>query len=250
MNLEKKQKFQISMSIVMLILVFAITWQIKGVRKNNAVQSQISNRIETLQQDYKAELEKNEKLLQQISELQTDLVKYREQVTESGGAAKILKEELSRAETIAGLTDVSGSGIIVTIKDGTSQNMGNNIVYNDGYGIVHNTYLLTILNELRASGAEALSINDERILATSEVRCAGPTVSVNNTKQAAPFEIKAIGNPDTLENALRMPGGAVDEAGFYGIDVTIRRSNKLLIKKYTGASTFKYAQEVKPEVTE
>ena len=132
MNLEKKQKFQISMSIVLLILVFAMTWQIKGVRKNNAVQSQISNRIETLQQDYKAELEKNEKLLQQIAELQTDLIKYREQVTESGGAAKILKEELNRAETIAGLTDVSGSGIIVTIKDGTSQNLGNNIVYDDG----------------------------------------------------------------------------------------------------------------------
>ena len=123
-------------------------------------------------------------------------------------------------------------------------------MYNDGYGIVHDTYLLTILNELRASGAEALSINDERILATSEIRCAGPTVSINNTKLAAPFEIKAIGNADTLENALRMPGGAIDEAGFYGIDVTIKKSNKLLIKKYTGAETFKFAQTVEPEVTE
>lgn len=249
MNLEKKQKFQISISIVVLILVFAMTWQIKGVRKTNTVQGQMSNRIETLQQDYKTELEKNEKLLQQIIELQNDLTKYREQVTESGGAAKILKEELTRAETIAGLTDVSGSGIIVTITDGSSQNIGG-IVQDDGYGIVHDSYLLTILNELRASGAEALSLNDERILATSEIRCVGPTVSVNNTKQAAPFEIKVIGNPDTLENALRMPGGVVEQAGFYGVDVNIKKSNKLLVKKYTGASTFKYAQVVEPEVTE
>lgn len=247
MNIEKKQKFQISMSIVILILVFAVTWQIKGVRKKNAVESQISNRVETLQQDYKAELEKNEMLLQQLSELQTDLAKYREQVTESGGAAKILKEELQRAETIAGLTDVSGTGIIITIKDGSGQGVGN-IVYDDGYGIVHDSYLLTILNELRASGSEALSLNNERILATSEIRCVGPTVSVNNTKQAAPFEIKAIGNPDTLENALRMPGGAIEQAGFYGVEVTIKKSNKLLVKKYTGASTFKYAQPVEPEV--
>lgn len=247
-NLEKKQKFQISMSIVILILVFAVTWQIKGVRKTNAVESQISNRIETLQQDYKSELEKNEKLLQQIIELQNDLTKYREQVTQSGGVAKILKEELTRAETIAGLTDVSGNGVIVTIKDG-GQGVGN-IVYDDGYGIVHDSYLLTILNELRASGAEALSLNNERILATSEIRCVGPTVSVNNTKQAAPFEIKAIGNADTLENALRMPGGAVEQAAFYGVEVSIKKSNKLLIKKYTGASTFKYAQTVEPEVTE
>jgi uncharacterized protein YlxW (UPF0749 family) len=247
--LEKKQKFQISMSILLLILVFAVTWQVKGVRKMNAVQSQISNRVETLQQDYKAELEKNEKLLQQILELQNDLTKYREQVTQSGGAAKILKEELSRAETIAGLTDVTGSGVVVTIKDGTNQNT-NNIFYDDGYGIVHDSYLLTILNELRASGAEALSLNNERILATSEIRCVGPTVSVNNTKQAAPFEIRAIGNPDTLESALKMPGGAIEQATFYGVEVSIKKSNKLLIKKYAGASTFKYAQAVEPEVAE
>ncbi len=250
MILEKKQKFQISMSIVILILVFAVTWQIKGVRKNNAVEGQFSKRIETLQSDYKAELDKNEKLLQQVLELQNDLTKYREQVSESGGAAKILKEELNRAETIAGLTDVTGKGIIVTIKDGNTQGVGNNIVYDDGYGIVHDSYLLTILNELRASGAEALSINDERILATSEIRCVGPTVSVNNTKLAAPFEIKAIGDPDTLENALRMPGGAIEQSAFYGVDVTIKRSNKLLIKKYAGASTFKYVQAVEPEVKE
>lgn len=249
MKLDRKNKFQIAMSMVILILVFAITWQIKGVRKNNAVESQISNRIETLQKDYKAELDKNEKLMQQIGELQTDLAKYREQVAESGGAAKILKEELNRAETIAGLTDVSGNGIIVTLKDGSDQLVGN-VTYDDGYGIVHDSYILTILNELRASGAEAISINDERILATSEIRCAGPTVSVNNTKLAAPFEIKAIGNSDTLENALRMPGGAIEQSVFYGIDVTIKKSNNLLIKKYSGATTFKYATVVETEVTE
>jgi len=249
MEWNKKQKFQLAMAIMVFVLVFAITWQIKGVRKTNAVESQISNRVETLQQDYKAELEKNEDLLQQVLELQNDLAKYREQITESGGATKILKEELNRAETMAGLTDVTGSGIIVVIKDGSGQNP-DSALYSDGYGIVHDAYLLTILNELRAAGAEALSINDERILATSEIRCAGPTVSINNTKLAAPFEVKVIGNPDTLENALRMPGGAIDEAGFYGIDVTIKKSNKLLIKKYTGAGTFKYAQTAQVEVTE
>ena len=249
MNWTKKQKFQISMSVMVFILVFAVTWQIKGVRKTNAVESQISNRVETLQKDYKAELEKNEDLLQQIVELQNDLAKYREQVSENGGATKILKEELNRAETIAGLTDVTGSGIIVTLKDGGSQS-ADTILYDDGYGIVHDSYILTILNELRASGAEAISINDERILATSEIRCVGPTVSVNNTKVAAPFEIKAIGNPETLENALRMPGGAVEQSVFYGVDVTIKKSNKLLIKKHTGTSSFKYAQPVEPEVAE
>ncbi len=249
MRWTKKQKFRASMSFMIFILVFAITWQIKGVRKNNAVDSQISKRVETLQQDLKTELEKNENYLQQIVQLQNDLSKYREQVTESGGATKILKEELNRAETIAGLTDVSGNGIIVTVKDASRQN-AEDMVFEDGMGIVHDVYILTILNELRAAGAEALSVNDERILATSEVRCAGPTVSINNTKVAAPYEIKAIGNTETLESALRMPGGALEQASYYGVDVSIKKSNKLLVKKHTGTTNFKYAQIVEPEVTE
>ena len=251
MRLDKKQKFQLSMSFVILILAFAITWQIKGVKKNNAVENQVSKRVETRQQDYKNELEKNEKLLQQIIELQSDLTKYREQVTQSGGVEKILKGELNRAEMAAGLTDVTGSGIIVTLKDGskTGQSVGG-IAYDEGYGIVHDSYVLMFLNELRAAGAEAMAINDERILATSEIRCAGPTISINNTKKAAPFEIKVIGEPDTLENALKMPGGAVDQAAFYGIDVSVKKSNKLLIKKYAGASTFKYAEPAETEVSE
>lgn len=248
---DKKQKFQLSMSFVILILVFGVTWQIKGVKKNNAVENQLSNRVETLQQDYKNEMEKNENLMQQIIELQNDLTKYREEVTQSGGVAKILKEELGRAEMVAGLTDVTGSGVIVTLKDGSTANQGvGNIVSDSGYGIVHDSYVLMFLNELRAAGAEALAINDERILATSEIRCAGPTISINNTKKAAPFEIKVIGDPDTLENALRMPGGAVDQSVFYGIDVSIKKSNKLIIKKYTGATTTKYAKVYEVEVTE
>ena len=244
---QRKLRFQLPVSIVVLVLVFGITWQIKGVKKNSAVESQISTRIETLQNDYKKELEKNEALLEQVIELQGDIAKYRDQVTQSGGAAEILKTELNRAEMIAGLTDVEGSGITVTLKDGTTTSGTGTVVYDEAYGIVHDSYVLMFLNELRAAGAEALSINDERILATSEIRCAGPTISINNTKKAAPFEIKAIGEPDTLENALKMPGGAIDQMKFYGIDISVKRSNNLVIKKYTGSSTYKYASPVKEE---
>ena len=249
---RKKMGFQIPVSIVVFVLVFGITWQIKGVRKNSAVDSQISTRIETLQNDYKKELEKNEDLLTQIVELQGDIAKYREQASQNGDATEILKTEVNRAEMVAGLTDVEGTGITVTLKDGTAQNAGTTgtVIMDENYGIVHDSYVLMFLNELRAAGAEALSINDERILATSEIRCAGPTISINNTKKAAPFEIKAIGDPDTLENALKMPGGAVEQMKFYGIDITIKRSNKLIIKKYTGSSTYKYASPVTTEGVE
>ena len=65
--------------------------------------------------------------------------------------------------------------------------------------IIHDDDLLRVINELRAAGAEAIAINGERIVAMSEIRCAGPTLSVNNNRSAPPYEIKAIGNPNNLE---------------------------------------------------
>ncbi len=158
-------------------------------------------------------------------------------------ATELIRADLAKAEMFAGLTDVEGAGIIVELRDSSSTQSGtvDGFVMDSSFGIVHDDQILMFLNELRASGAEALSLNDERIVAMSEIRCAGPTVSVNNTKKGTPFVIKAIGDPDTLESALRISGGAIDQVGLYGIEVTIKREDTVSIGKYTGATTFKYA---------
>ena len=213
------------------------------------MDTQLSNRVDVLQQEYKNELEKNEDLLDQISTLQNDIARYRAQISEEGGAAKLLQEDLARAETVAGLTDVVGNGIVVTLNDGQTTQLPEGIV-TDGYGIVHDSFILTLLNEIRAAGAEAISINDERVLATTEIRCVGPTISINNVKKAAPFEIKVIGDPETLENALKMPGGVMEQAVYYGIDMSVKKSTAVLIGKHVGMVSFKYAQSVESEVEE
>ncbi len=248
--MNKKQKFQITLSLMIFVLVALITWQIKGVRKNTAVESQISNRVDVLQSELKTTLDKNQDLMEQIAVLQNDVARYRAQITEDDGVTAILKEDLLRAETVAGMTDLVGNGVVITVNDGNPSQLPEGIVADSGYGIVHDSYILSLLNELRSAGAEAISINDERILSMSEIRCAGPTISINNTKKAAPFEIKVIGDPETLENALKMPGGAVEQSSFYGIDLSIKKSNNVIVKKYTGIVSFKHAQNVTTEVTE
>lgn len=247
--MNKKQKFQVSLSILIFFIVTLVTWQIKGVKKNNDVEGQLSDRVIKLQKDYQTEYEKNEDLLAQIAALQDDITRYRDQITEDGGATKLLREDLDRAETIAGLTDVKGKGIVVTVKDGTLNSMPDDVIVDPGYGIVHDTYILTLLNELRAAGAEAISINDERVLSMTEIRCAGPTISINNIKKAAPFEIKAIGDPVTLEDALKLPGGAIQQADIYGIECQIEQKDAVLVKKHTGVVTFDYAEKVVPGVS-
>lgn len=107
--------------------------------------------------------------------------------------------------------------------------------------LVHDEDLLKVINELRAAGAEAISINGQRLTATSEIRCAGPTVSVNNVRSAPPFEIRAIGSINDLENAINMRGGVADTLKVWGINMTLQSSDNVWIPAYKNPISYKYA---------
>jgi uncharacterized protein YlxW (UPF0749 family) len=97
--------------------------------------------------------------------------------SKSSDYSKLLAKQLERAEIMAGLTAVEGSGIIVTLRDSTTQSTNTT---DPNLYVVHDTDILWIINELRDAGAEAIQLNGERIISTTEIRCAGSTVSVNN----------------------------------------------------------------------
>ena len=98
-------------------------------------------------------------------------------------------------------------------------------------------------DELRAAGAEAISVNGQRLTGVSEIRCAGPTLSVNNVRSSAPFEIRAIGEKKSLENSLRMRGGVVETLGVWGIQLDITASDDVYIPPYRGSIRQTYAHE-------
>ncbi len=139
----------------------------------------------------------------------------------------------------SGACPVTGPGVVLTIADSDEKavNFSNPNVY-----VVHDEDMLNIINELRAAGAEAISLNGHRLVATSEIRCAGPTISVNNERSGPPFVIKAIGNPKTMVAALKMRGGIVETLSVWGIKVAIKMQDKIVIPAYTKNGTFRYAR--------
>ena len=108
------------------------------------------------------------------------------------------------AKFLAGLTAVKGPGIIVTLNDSKNPFPSG---LPPGYAppnIIHDTDINQVVNELKAAGAEAVSVNDQRLVAVSPVRCAGPTVFVNNTqRRPRRYIIKAIGDPKTLADGAQ-----------------------------------------------
>lgn len=112
---------------------------------------------------------------------------------------KTYHDSINSLKANAGLTDVKGEGITVVVSDSINASSD---VYNSTF-VVHDTTLMQLVNDLKLAGAEAISVNDERIVAMTEFFCVGPAVKVNGTKLFAPFIIKAVGVPSKLETAVR-----------------------------------------------
>lgn len=173
---------------------------------------------------------------EQIQQLRAEVDKLREQLREYEGAmaegrtaTEEMAAELNRLRVLAGLTRVRGSGIVVWLKDADKPPPAPNPEVGMELGIVHDTDLLLLVNELRAAGAEAIAINDQRVVTTTAIRCIGPLITVNGVRISPPYEVAAIGDPDKLGKALTMPDGIVDNLRRLGIPVKITPHSDLIV---------------------
>ncbi len=110
--------------------------------------------------------------------------------------------------------------------------------------LIHDGDILSIINELKNAGAEAISINDQRLVPTSSIVCGGNIIEINGEKVGAPFIIKAIGLPELLAGLSR-PGGYLQILKDDTIEVDLKMSNKITIPKYSGVLTYKYMENTK-----
>ena len=219
-------KGKVLIAIVFMVLGFMLSVQYKVTVQQRTIRM---DRVEDLSERLKVMETENKQLLQEINELRKK------------GADRARDHGQERLQLLAGTTDVEGAGIEIVLDDSNIPKKANE---NPNLYIIHDEDLLRVLNELRAAGAEAISINDQRIVAMSEVRCAGPTVSVNNVRSAPPYVIKAIGAPKTLTSALRLRGGVVETFEFWGIQVKIKSEDKVHIPALKAPRNFEYATSV------
>jgi len=176
----------------------------------------------------------NDKLLNETVSLRNQLA-----LESSDEQSKGFNENLAKVNIAAGFTPVIGPGIVISLDDNPDPlQVGDNP---EDY-IVHDYNLLFVVNQLKSSGAEAISINNERVIASSEVRCAGPTILVNTTRVSPPFEIKVIGNPEVMESSMRATGGELYTLGARGMKIRIQKAGKVEIPAFSGILKYHYAQ--------
>ncbi len=241
--MNSKWKAQIAMGLVCVVLGFAITIQLRSVQKNNGAGTISGLRAAEIQNMYQKEKEKNEALYLDYERIKNDLDQYKEAIADTNATTSLLKEQLDNAEILAGMKEVEGPGVVVKMNDGTKTPLPGEP---ESLYWLHDSDILLVINELKDAGAEAISINGERLTSISEVRCVGSVLSINNVRTGAPFIINAIGDPKTLESAMLFKGGVIADIAAY-CEVDVKTSEKIVVPAYKGAINFKYATPTAPK---
>jgi uncharacterized protein YlxW (UPF0749 family) len=138
------------------------------------------------------------------------------------------RQQLDSLRILLGLAAVHGPGLVATITDPD--------------GTVGPEVLLDAVEELRDAGAEALQLNDVRIVASTAFAGPAGAITVSGARVAAPYVITAIGAAETMFQALKIPGGVVDTiAARQGASIGIQQRQEVKIASLRPAPRFTYA---------
>ena len=181
--------------------------------------------------------EKYDLAYEKLETKEAKLDKIREYVSTTDENSENDKIELGNNTMALGLTEVVGQGVSITLSDGEATGTKLDV---SSY-LVHYSDLIEVINALRNAGAEAISINDERITNATAITCAGNIIKINNEKVGVPFVINAIGSPEKLYGAITMLGGYIDKLKDDGVNVKIEKQTSITIPKYDGVYKFEYA---------
>lgn len=209
----------LSITLMCIILGVMLAWQYKSILNNNKKESVQSVRLETVKDELLVQKENNEDLRKRNEELQKQISEYENSQGSLSQMEKNLESELERVRLVAGLSEVEGAGVIIKMEY-------------IGKDQVRENSILRLINELKAAEAQAICIENERIVAMSEIKKAGDYIVVNGTQMVSPFTVKAIADPKKLENSLTMLNGIVEELEMlHDMKVTIQTEENIVIPK-------------------
>lgn len=228
-------------ALICFILGMMLVAQFRSVQINGGAITSLQ-RTQDLTSMLKDTMNERDMLKKEVADLRNRLSEYENSASKENGLTDAMKKELEKARMIAGLLEGTGPGVVLTLDDSDiPQQPGED----PNLFLIHDEDLLKVVNELFAAGAEAVSINGQRIIANSEIRCVGPTIIVNSVRLAPPFIIQAIGDPDILDSSLKMRGGIIESLQVFGIQVNIKKQDKIDMPAYNGPIQFKYFEPVK-----
>jgi len=232
--MDNKKQFYITIGILCALLAIGISIQLKTIRNTNAVIPVGDSEEDELRNEVISWKEKYDEAVAELESTEKDLKMQRELATKDNSEYTEMEEQIKFANTYLGLTEVTGKGVVVTLKDNQEVNADTPGVLDVSDYLVHDGDIIQVINELKNAGAEAISINNERIISTTSITCDGTVILINGNKISSPFTIKAIGSPALILGAIQRTGGLLEELDAYGLVSSISQEENVTIYKYSG----------------
>ncbi len=216
---------QVSITVLCFVLGLLVVMQLRTQgRIAKAAQAQSNLDQSRVISDL---IDANAKLDRQVDDLDMQLNKYRYAPDESN--LDTLVADLNRLKIINGLVEVSGPGIAIRVD-----------------GEMTATDMQDLVNELRNAGAEAIALNDQRLIVNSVIAADRGGLSANGVRVTSPYVFQAIGQPDVLERAIERKGGLVPILRYnypsVSITLTKHERDKLTLPMFQGTHEFRYAR--------
>ncbi len=206
----------ISLTMVCLLLGVTIAWQFTSVKQNLVLAQYEKKNINQIIDELLLEKSNNDKLKVRLQELQNELDGIKNKTKGDKDYVAELEQQILNARIMAGLETVKGKGLVLLVEQ-------------LGDRSIDDTNIEELLNELKATDVQAISVNDERIVATSEIRTAGDYIMINGRQLGPPYTIKAIGDPDLMERSLKLLGGVLSRFEYYEFNVEITKEQNVVI---------------------
>ena len=190
----------VALTMVVAGLLAAVTYDQAAAR----VQGRQEIRA-ALVDDIRTESDASDELAAQLEELRAEVTRARDELLASSTTGQRALDELAAAEAGAAALPVQGPGLLVTLANAGSDADDDPVGGDDEgdvRGRVRDGDLQLVVNALWAAGAEAISINGQRLGPTSAIRFAGEAVLVDFRPVTNPYEVSAIGDPETLSSGF------------------------------------------------
>lgn len=220
-KIDKRQLIIASvLGIMCFLTVYLICIQFKTVDNIDVTELETmrENELRTALADWKS---KYEEVITEYEATNEKIQEYNNKIEDDEKAGELLADDLENAKMLLGLTDVEGAGVIITITDNSEKQ-------------VDSTDLLDLVNELNSAGAEAISINGQRIVPMTDIFDVNDFVVIKEKRVTSPYIIKAIGDVTYLQSALSIKKGYLDEHKTNGYTISIKSDEKITINKYDG----------------
>lgn len=226
--MKNKLVFSVIIGFTALILTMVMFTQFKTVTNTDitAIETMRESELRTELANTK---QKYEEINNKLKEVESKIAEHREKIESDEDTAILLINEVNEAEMYMGYTNLKGEGIQIVLSDNDFKSI-------ESYDII------TLLNELKLAGAEAIEINGQRITAYSEIVDVNGNILVNTSKISGPYIVKAIGDQKYLESAITIKGGYYDDMIANDKTISYETYNKIEIQKYDKELELKYSK--------